>query len=454
MNINNVLTIAGSGIGSLSQQLAVVSQNIANANTPGYVVETATVSSVVAGGTGIGVRVGVASRNVDLHLQADAFAASASAAGQQVTSDALNAIDSTSGTPGSGTDLPSLLGAVTDAFSSLATDPSNATQQRAVVQRAGDLTQGLNRFAKTVADARQSAQDQAVADVATVNGALQTIGNLSIQITAGGARGESTAGLQDQRDAGIQTVVALTGAKFLNRPDGSVLGVLGGLVLPLDAKTGPFSLAPATLGPTAPPASSPSLLLSGQDVTSQVTGGRLGAELSLRDKTFPGLQSGLDHFAQTLATGFAGQGLTLFTDAGGNVPSLPGAALTLRVSALAQATPSFVRDGPTPGGLAGDATLINNVLNGPLGTSVGGVTDQAVNLSSGVSSLAADATFTLQTQKAISTALTAKLSTNEGVSVDSELANLVQLQNSYAANAKVLGSTDRLWTDLLAAVGR
>jgi len=38
------------------------------------------------------------------------------------------------------------------------------------------------------------------------------------------------------------------------------------------------------------------------------------------------------------------------------------------------------------------------------------------------------------------------------VSMDSELASLVQLQSAYAANAKVVAATQTLWTTLMDSV--
>ncbi|MEB5004804.1 hypothetical protein RXP00_29880, partial [Pseudomonas aeruginosa] len=146
----------------------------------------------------------------------------------------------------------------------------------------------------------------------------------SKRIMQAAARGSSTADLEDQRDRGLQAVAELTGARFLRQADGSVLAVAGGLVLPTDAETGPFSLAPATLAPDTPPGSEPRLLLSGQDVTGRLTRGRLSAHLELRDQVLPGLQTGLDGFAQALAARFDNQGITLFTDPAGAVPATAG----------------------------------------------------------------------------------------------------------------------------------
>ena len=56
MTIAAALSIATGGLANINSQLALVSQNVANASTPGYAAEVATQQSVVADGVGLGVR--------------------------------------------------------------------------------------------------------------------------------------------------------------------------------------------------------------------------------------------------------------------------------------------------------------------------------------------------------------------------------------------------------------
>lgn len=93
MNINAALTIATGGLGNVTSQLAVVSHNVANANTAGYTRELGQQSAVTADGQGIGVRTGVAVRDVDKLLQGEAWQQSATVAAMDARAQALSAID-------------------------------------------------------------------------------------------------------------------------------------------------------------------------------------------------------------------------------------------------------------------------------------------------------------------------------------------------------------------------
>lgn len=455
MNLSSVVGIASTGLDSIGRQLAVVSQNVANASTPGYARERQEISAEVAGGAGIGVRIGLTVRSMDVALQTEGFAASAAATGQQVTADALSAIDAASGAPGSGRDLSALLGTVRDGFSALSGDPSSQTQQGAVIGQAGALAGGVTALAGVIGTARQAAQDNAVATVAQANAALKTVGALSVQIRGAASRGEGTAQLEDARDGALQTIANLTGARVFHQADGSVLALAGGLELPQDAATGPFALAPAMAG-RAVGMAGPKLLLSGIDVTGQFATqhtGQLGANLALRDTILPGLQSSLDQFALNLATSFQAQGLTLFTDGAGAVPgTATGFSSAIEVSPAVRAAPTLVRDGSGPAGPAGNDAVITAVLGGVFATGPGTLAGQATELTANIAAQASQAAAGSKTGQAVATSLSARLASTTGVSVDAELADLVKLQSAYTANARVLAATSQLWTDLFAAV--
>src|SRR5215510_2132426 len=129
MTLDGALSIATGGLANVNRQMAIVSQNVANASTPGYTALTATQRSLTADGEALGVRSGKAIRNLDTVLQAELFGQNATVAGLQTRQAALAAIDAVSGTPGQGTDIASLLGELQDQFSTLLTNPDSAPQQ-------------------------------------------------------------------------------------------------------------------------------------------------------------------------------------------------------------------------------------------------------------------------------------------------------------------------------------
>ena len=174
---------------------------------------------------------------------------------------------------------------------------------------------------------------------------------------------------------------------------------------------------------------------------------------------------------------------------------MSGFAAEIQVNPAVQADPSLVRDGtdtiagsatgaaaftPNPaGGPAGFSTLINNVLTYTFGADVqDGVTQPASNTTGLGASGTLDAPYTppatlggiasalvaseaqdsanttsqLTTEQAVQTTLSNSLSTGSGVNMDNEMSLMIQLQNAYGVNAKIIGAVQSMMTQLINAV--
>jgi flagellar hook-associated protein 1 len=132
-----------------------------------------------------------------------------------------------------------------------------------------------------------------------------------------------------------------------------------------------------------------------------------------------------------------------------------------------------------PGGPAGFETLITRVLNYSFGADVQSNVAQPAPNTTGLGPLgtlslpyaapdtpasfaaavvgqeandSANATANLATAQATQTALASQLSASSGVSIDQQMSQMVALQNSYGASARIIASVQSMWTELLNAV--
>ncbi|MDE2198504.1 MAG: flagellar hook-associated protein FlgK [Rhodospirillales bacterium] len=512
MSLFGAFSIANGGLGNISRQLAVVSQNVSNATTPDYAREIATQTSVTAGGQGLGVATGAVGRVVDPQMQALLTTQNGVVTGLTTRQAALQQIDGVQAAPGSGGDLASLLGKMQAAFSTLGNDPSNQTQQQAVVAAAQRLAAQINGLSSSIQTARQSAQDGIVSGVQTVNATLAQIGGLSDQIIRLQAAGQSTADLQNQRDAALHTLSQYVDVRMIAQPNGdATLITPSGLTLQTHGTQPPLAAQAAAMGPSLsyPGGGVPEVTLNGVDVTNQLSagqngGGSIGANITLRDQTLPTYQAELDEFASTISNRVAAQGLTLFTDASGAIPTSTGVptqsgylgyAGTIQVNPAVQANPTLVRDGTASvaGSATGASAFTPNSASGPAGFNIliirvltyalgsqaqAGVpqpapavtglgvagtlaapflapTDLASFAGLIVGSQAQDsaaATAQLSMAQGVQSSLQSKVSAASGVSMDTEMSSMIQLQNAYGANAKVISVVQALWTQLLQMV--
>jgi flagellar hook-associated protein 1 FlgK len=509
MSLASIITLANGALTNVTDSLDIVSHNVANAGTAGYADETLTQQSAASQGMDMGVRTGIAVSDVNQQLQTDLLGQNSIVTGLQTTLTNLNTINDALGTVGQGGDLSSLLTSLQNGFTTLAQNPDDASQQQQVVTDAQQLAQGINTLSAAYTSARQSAQDDLVSAVGSLNQALNTIGTLNQQIIQATNQGLSTADLTSQLANIENTVSNLVGAKFLPQTNGGVLVVTtSGLILPTDPTSDAATTSDTTINPQSSEADGtiPAITVGGVDVTPYLTGGQIGADLTMRDTTIPTYQAELDEFSQTLATRFANQGLTLFSNPDGTLPvsngftvqnGYVGFSSTITVNPSVVADPSQVRDGNTTvavgavgaagfvpndtstGGPAGYTGLITNVLDYTFGdSSSSGVPYTAipssglgqdgtlsapfvppVTLSDYVSTMitsqasdTATAKTQLATQQTLQTTLQTSLNNQSGVNLDTELSNMVQLQNAYGANARILAAAQAMWTDLLTNV--
>lgn len=499
MSLEASLNAAASGLSGISRHLAVVSQNVANVGTPGYARQVLPQSSLAADGQGMGVRVGVAQRQIDLHLQLASLRQTSTVAGLETQGKALASIDAVHGAVGTGDDLAGLLGRLSDSFTALAADPSSQPNQTAVVSAGQALARQVNALSDAYGAARQSAQDALQADIGELNATLGRIGDLSLRIVQLRALGDSTADLENQRDAARADLAKLIDVRAVETQNGDLLlATPSGLALPTRFTTPPFALDAATLDSTSfhPGGGVPPITLGGADVTTKLRDGRIGANIALRDATLPTFQAELDEFAITLSRRFDAQGLALFTDPTGTVPAGSGApvqdgyvgyAAVIGVNPAVAADARLVRDGThvvaddpagpsgfspnPPGGPAGFATLVQRVLDHALGAEVRPGVAHAAAAQSGLGPLGtlatpyappvrlaglatalvssqtaaraeADGRFTAA--QSLQTALDDKLAAGTAVSVDEEMTVMVQLQSAYAANARVISAVQAM----------
>jgi flagellar hook-associated protein 1 FlgK len=469
-SLDSILSNAASGMRASQAGITVLSDNIANAGVAGYTAKQLDTAPFLAGGQVNGVRTGLVTRSVDEALQANVWSSASSVGALTTRSQVLNAVNATQGTPGDGTSLADAVSALQSGFTLLQSQPSDTTQQSSVVAAAGTLARTLTATAGTIATERNAVQGQIVAAVDTLNTALATVQTTTQALIAAGSANQDTASLQDQRDTALQTLSGMMSLHYDKQANGDIT-ILGqnGLTIPLSSR---FSTASAVLTPassyTPGGASVPAILLQSSnaatppaDVTNQVSGGQLGELIQLRDKTLPAYTASLDSFSANLANRFSAQGLQLFTDGSGigaaNLAATPGLSSQIEVNPAVLANPALVRDGTSgslnPSGLAGFSDVIDNVLTTTFAASgaTPGLAASAQSFVSQQSTATGQATTDLTSATSYQTTVSAKFADGSGVNVDDEMGLMIQLQNSYQANARVVQATQTMFTTLMDA---
>ena len=320
MSLSLALGSATSSLRSIQSELAIASNNIANADTDGYTVKSAVKVSTTVGGNGIGTGVtiqGVTS-GVDANLLKTIVVATSESAEASTTSaflDMLGEILGQLSSGGSGDTLSSKLSELKASFEELAATPESETLKTQTVLQLADLTASLRDMSAQVQDLRAQADSGIETAVATVNSTLHAIDELNVSIVQSQARGESTADLEDQRMVLVTGLAAQMNVSYFTDSTGAMTIYTGGYPL-LNSSVHELSYQAAgtVTSQTVYPGGFDAITLDGRDVTGTIKSGAIAALVETRDETLVDTQDSLDAIAQDLMdqlNGLANQGSAL-----------------------------------------------------------------------------------------------------------------------------------------------
>lgn len=303
MSLTIASSIAYSALRATEVQMSVASNNIANADTEGYTVKTATKVSTVSGGSGTGTAISGVSSTVDKYLFANLLEADSDAAAAATTATYTDQLQSllgstTGGDDDDGTSLANTLASLETAVTALASTPESSTAKAEVIDTADALATQLSETSASIQDLRADVDSSIEDSVDAVNDALKTIDALNDAIVQAKAQGQSTADLEDQVNTAlrtvssyldIQTTTTSTGATYVYTAGGTAL--VNSSVHELE-----YSAASSVSAET----SFDTITVGGKSIEGSISSGSLDALLTLRDETLPAAQDELDALAAAL----------------------------------------------------------------------------------------------------------------------------------------------------------
>lgn len=477
MGLTLALSNALSGLRSTETGLDTVSRNVANAGVAGY--SRRTVAPVE--GWPSGVRDGAVQRVLDSTVQRQMRRETSGGAFTSTMAGFLGRLDTSFGAPGDAGSLDTLFNGLTDRLGALVAEPASTSARTGAAGAARTLAGALNRLSGDVQGLRNDAETRIASAVSEANAALQIIDRVEEDlgaITDSNARAD----LLDERDRQVDRLASLMDIRVTDRGGGQIgISMSNGTAL-YDGQPARLDFAPrGNLGPQSLYNADPALSGVGQlrifdargtpiDLTTSTQrGGEIGALLTLRDDTLVAAQDRLDSMAAALATEepapAAGEA-SLFVDAGNGVATSPftgtatqqrGFAARIALNPAIASDPSklvvtgastLAGDPARPQALLNSLTMTGRSFSGA-GASFSGSVGQFIR--SGLDTQgagAAEAAMLDKGQQVVVSSLRERFSDASGVSVDQELANLVELQSAYAANARII-STVREMLDTL-----
>ena len=326
---SNLLSIGLSGLNAAQWGLTTTGENISNASTPGYSIETPVYSETGGSYTGsgylpMGVSTTTVQRQYSQYLSTELNNAQSSNSGLTTYNTMITQLNNLVGSPTTG-----IASAITGYFTGLqnvANGASSIATRQTAMSDAQTLANQINAAGQQYDQLRSSVNTQLSNAVTQINSYTQQIAALNTQITAASSQGQPPNQLLDQRDLAVSNLSQLVGVSVVQSNGSYSVFMSNGQ--PLVSAGNSFNLGTATsatdpselsvqyLGQAgAKPAPTPQTLSD-----TNLSGGTLGGLVQFRSQTLDPAEAQLG----AIATSFAAQvnaqnelGITLNGTAGG-----------------------------------------------------------------------------------------------------------------------------------------
>ncbi|MDX8124569.1 flagellar hook-associated protein FlgK [Janthinobacterium sp. GMG2] len=444
--------------GSIAAQAALnaASQNIANLQTAGYTRQGVLLSSLGAGvgvrSAGNGVEVSALLRFADAYKSQQMWRAASDQGARSQTQPYLTQLERVMGD-----DASSISNGIDGFFAALnasAVDPTSTPLRQQIVTSADAMAQRFNSISTVMGNQLLSLQQQRAAIVPQANTALANIAALNQRISTSTAAGTNVSSLMDARDQLIDSLAAQMGIEVLDQPDGSRnVSLKSGQPLVIGSMAGTLS---SNMTNTGEQTLSLDFAKSSYKLDPVTIGGQMGGLGEFEQNTLKPLQQSLQDMATQLTNKVNAQ-LAL----GKTMAGAPGGPLLVYANGKLSITPGFnAKDlALSLTGQAGDSGNLQKLIE---------IKNQPITVSWVGSVLMSDADtqlvgklgiYSQQNQALLKTANTVRSQaiddwkSTSGVNKDEEAMSLVEFQNMYQANMKVISVANSLFDATLQMMG-
>lgn len=449
-NLLTSLSSAAGAMGAYEKAMEVVQNDTVNVNTPGYVKQSVVFESLpfdLVGAQAGGVKAGQVLNSRDeyaehnVQIQQTALGLSSALASHLAALQPAFDLQSTTGIAGS-------LNSLFSAFSQLTIAPNDAQARQSVISAAAGLAAAFNVTASSLADAGNAVDTDTRSAVANINQIVADIQKINTARRADAQENQDPS-LDARLHVDLENLAQYAGFSTVQAQDGTV-SVFMGNQRPLLIGATQYAISAVTGSATQ------ILDSNGNDITSNVSGGQLGALVQIRNTILPQYQSQLDQMAQSVAdtintqlaagvdqSGAAGAALFTYNAA---APAKTLATTSITANQLAAAASA------SPGG-NDNAVVLSGIQNATIGT-LGGftLTQFYGNLSSTVGRDISDAQDDQTTQQQLLAQAQSLRSQNSSVSLDEEAARLLQYQQAYEATGKLITVINQMTQTLMGLI--
>lgn len=322
MGLSSALATAMAGLRANQAALSIISSNVANAGTPGYVTQNPNQIEVGSGTYGSTVQVDGVNRELDLFVQGQLRTETSGGAYANQMANILGQLQSVYGTPGGDGTLETALNNFTTALQSLSSNPSATSAQSVALSAAQTLAQQLNSTAQGIQSLRTNVEQDIGNSATQANADLNQIAQINSKLQGLSSTDPQAATLMDQRDSAINDLSKYVDVRVVTDPSNQAnIFTTTGIQLVGAGLASQFNFSsPGALSATALYSANPAQsgvgtlsihLPNGSNIdvvaNNVVSSGQIAADLKLRDQTLVQAQTQVDQLAATIASSASNQ---------------------------------------------------------------------------------------------------------------------------------------------------
>ena len=459
MAINRLVDIGKSALFTAQQAISVAGHNIANVNTPGFSRQVVSLAenrpeNGSPGQIGTGVHAESIRRSFDSFVEGQLLASRERLGEFTASSNALARLEPLFGDAnnlGIGAGLNEFFGALQD----VATNPNDLSARTVFLSKATALAGRLNQSAADLTAAQEFLDRQVGQTITDVNRLTTQIADLNVKIAGAESSGQQANDLRDERGVALADLGELIEISSIEDATGQLTVFAGrGHVLVDKERTYQLVGVPdlsnnglldvhydAGAGPTT-------------SLAPVIQSGRLKGLLDVRDQTIPSLRASLDTLASELVAQVNQQHRLGFgLDGSTNQDFFAPTGTTASTIAVSLANVRQIAASSTAGGVPGNNAnaLALAGLRSTDFASLGSVTFQEYysTIAGNFGSVVQGVEGSLRTQEILHDQLTSQRASISGVSMDEELANLLQYQRSFEAASRMIVIADEMFQTIL-----
>jgi len=317
MGLSSALASAMSGLRANQAALSIVSSNVANSQTPGYVTQTPNQIEVTTGDFGSTVMTTGVSRDLDNYVLGQLRTETGGGGYADQTANILKQLQNVYGNPGGSGTLETALNNFTSSLQALSTSAGASSAQTVALSAAQSLAQQLNITTKGIQSLRSNVEQDLGTSAQQANAAMQQIADVNTKLQGLSSSDPSAATLMDQRDQAINTLskyvdvrVVTDGSNQANVYTNTGIQLVGaGLASQFSfasagalTATSLYNVDPAKSGVGAFNIKLPNGSAVDVVANNVVSSGQIAADLKLRDQTLVQAQTQIDQLAATMSS--------------------------------------------------------------------------------------------------------------------------------------------------------